>query len=254
MTGEVQHEVRIVGDPAKRLPSGTVADAGHAVTVANPTDRARPGTDVELQHLAAPQHLAVPNGGGQVPEELEHHRVPGAPAAGMPEHDGDGGEPACWIDRVCPACGAVEGDRPRSGCDLHGPQAEQSAVPLGARDVPPGVAVVRIYHDPGRQSGEHRVLVDRLWPRGFRSDAVDRDEWAKDIAPSTELRRWYGHDPDRFDEFSRRYRQELAEPLAASVVDRLRAVADQRRLVLLTATRDVDRSGAAVLRDVLASR
>ena len=114
------------------------------------------------------------------------------------------------------------------------------------------VDVVRVYEDPGRSAGERRVLVDRLWPRGATKAAVDVDEWAKDVAPSTELRRWYGHDPERFDEFSRRYTAELAEEPAASVVAVLAGWARRGRLVLLTATRDVGRSGAAVLADVLA--
>ncbi|MGH9297981.1 MAG: DUF488 domain-containing protein [Acidimicrobiales bacterium] len=109
------------------------------------------------------------------------------------------------------------------------------------------VEIVRVYEDSGRRRGEHRVLVDRLWPRGLTKEAVDYDEWPKEIAPSGELRRWYGHDPERFAEFSRRYRRELEEPPAAAVVTRLRDGPVKRRLVLLTATRDVERSGAAVL-------
>jgi uncharacterized protein YeaO (DUF488 family) len=78
------------------------------------------------------------------------------------------------------------------------------------------VEVVRVYEDPGRSPGEHRVLVDRLWPRGLTKTSVDFDEWEKDVAPSTELRRWYGHDPGRFAEFARRYRAELAGEPGAS--------------------------------------
>ena len=113
------------------------------------------------------------------------------------------------------------------------------------------LSVVRVYEDPGRSAGEHRVLVDRLWPRGLAKAAVDYDEWVKDVAPSTELRRWYGHEPERFSEFTRRYRAELANPPAADLVSRLATTAKRGRLVLLTATRDVDHSGAAVLRAVL---
>ncbi len=82
---------------------------------------------------------------------------------------------------------------------------------------------------------------------------MDFDEWAKDAAPSTELRRWYGHDPARFDEFARRYREELEREPGLSVVERLRELvtSGRDRLVLLTATFDVERSGAAVLRDVV---
>ena len=115
-----------------------------------------------------------------------------------------------------------------------------------------GVEVVRVYEDPRRRPGEHRVLVDRLWPRGVQKAALDIDEWAQEVAPSTELRRWYGHDPERFDEFARRYQAELDRYPGAPAVERLRAVAGSGHLVLLTATRDVERSGAAVLAEVLA--
>ena len=116
------------------------------------------------------------------------------------------------------------------------------------------IEVVRVYEDPGRSGAEHRALVDRLWPRGVKKEAVDLDEWAKDVSPSAELRRWYGHEPERFGEFSRRYRVELTREPAASVVEALGRQANQRRLVLLTATRDVERSGAEVLRGVLAGK
>lgn len=113
------------------------------------------------------------------------------------------------------------------------------------------ITVVRVYEDPGRTGAEHRVLVDRLWPRGVAKAALDADEWRKDVAPSTELRRWYGHDPERFAEFRRRYRHELATDPAASAVAALRRTARHQPLVLLTATRDLERSGAEVLRGVL---
>jgi uncharacterized protein YeaO (DUF488 family) len=118
----------------------------------------------------------------------------------------------------------------------------------------PFISVVRVYEDPGRRPGEYRALVDRLWPRGLKKEAVDFDEWAKDVAPSSELRRWYGHDPARFTEFERRYRAELATGGAAEGLERLRRVASKRPLVLLTATADVGRSGAAVLQAVLEGR
>ena len=113
------------------------------------------------------------------------------------------------------------------------------------------VDVVRVYDSPSRSGPERRVLVDRLWPRGMKKEAIDLDEWAKDLAPSTELRRWYGHEPERFDEFAHRYRAELAHEPAVSVIGRLLREARPRPLVLLTATRDVERSGAEVLRLVL---
>lgn len=116
------------------------------------------------------------------------------------------------------------------------------------------VHVVRVYEDPGRRPGEYRVLVDRLWPRGLRKDAMDYDEWARDVAPSTALRRWYGHEPERFAEFAERYRGELAAGSAAEQLGRLRERARKGTLVLLTATRDVEISAAAVLRDAISGR
>jgi uncharacterized protein YeaO (DUF488 family) len=111
--------------------------------------------------------------------------------------------------------------------------------------------VRRIYHDEG--TAGYRVLVDRLWPRGIKKADANLDEWLKDAAPSTELRRWYGHDPDRFAEFARRYRAELRRLPASGAVDHLRRLASSRVVVLLTATSDVEHSGACVLRDHLAS-
>ena len=113
------------------------------------------------------------------------------------------------------------------------------------------VVIIRVYDDPRRKGDEYRVLVDRLWPRGRPKASVDHDEWVKGATPSTELRRWYQHDPERFSEFARRYRSELAEQPAADVVTQLRKQSATRRLVLLTATRDVDHSGAKVLSDVI---
>ena len=87
-----------------------------------------------------------------------------------------------------------------------------------------------------------------FWPRGLRKDAIRLDDWAKDAAPSTELRTWYGHDPAKFDEFRRRYLGELAGSTQRAALGRLRALAVAGRpLTLLTATRDVDHSQAAVL-------
>jgi uncharacterized protein YeaO (DUF488 family) len=114
----------------------------------------------------------------------------------------------------------------------------------------PAVTVRRVYDDlpPGREA---RVLVDRVWPRGVRKDALRLDEWARDVAPSTELRKWYGHDPVKFPEFRQRYLAELAEPGPRAALARLRTLAAEGPVVLLTATRDAARSQAAVLAEIL---
>ncbi len=93
----------------------------------------------------------------------------------------------------------------------------------------------------------YRVLVDRLWPRGVSKADAAIDEWAKEVAPSDELRRWYQHDVAKFAEFSRRYRAELRRQPANEAVRRLRGLARRRRVELVTATRDVEHSGARVL-------
>jgi uncharacterized protein YeaO (DUF488 family) len=119
----------------------------------------------------------------------------------------------------------------------------------------PVIEVRRVYECSARQAGEYRVLVDRLWPRGVSKASLPIDRWEKDVAPSTELRRWYGHDPDRFDEFSTRYRSELRKSPAAEALEAILDSAGRHRaLILLTATKQVERSGAAVLVDHLRRR
>ncbi len=113
---------------------------------------------------------------------------------------------------------------------------------------------VRRVYEPAADPGAYRALVDRLWPRGIAKADLDLDEWAKDAAPSTSLRKWYGHDIERFDEFGRRYRAELRQDPAAATVERLAATARRRCVVLLTATRDVDHSAARVLYHYLIDR
>lgn len=111
------------------------------------------------------------------------------------------------------------------------------------------VELERVYGEDHR--GGYRVLVDRLWPRGVKKTDLEYDEWLKDVAPSDALRRWYGHETDRYGEFARRYRAELKTTPAADGLARLRRIATHRRVVLLTATKDVEHSGAEVLRRVL---
>ena len=89
-----------------------------------------------------------------------------------------------------------------------------------------------------------RVLVDRVWPRGLTKERADLDEWCKAVAPSTSLRTWYGHDPERFEEFGRRYRSELDEPERAEVLQHLRELARYRTVTLLTGTTDAEISQA----------
>jgi uncharacterized protein YeaO (DUF488 family) len=112
------------------------------------------------------------------------------------------------------------------------------------------IRVRRVYEEPSAADGA-RVLVDRIWPRGLRRDAARLDEWAKDVAPSAELRTWYGHDPAKFDEFRQRYTAELDRPGVREGLARLRALAAERPVTLLTATKELGLSQAAVLAGLL---
>ncbi|GAA3415111.1 DUF488 domain-containing protein [Streptosporangium vulgare] len=118
--------------------------------------------------------------------------------------------------------------------------------------VKPEVQVRRVYEEPSPQDGA-RVLVDRIWPRGLSKEKAHLEEWCKAVAPSTELRTWYGHDPARFEEFGRRYRAELKDPERAAALEHLREMARSRTVTLLTATRQADISEAVVLADLLRS-
>ncbi len=114
----------------------------------------------------------------------------------------------------------------------------------------PKVKIGRVYDELSAQDGM-RVLVDRVWPRGLKKEAAHLDQWAKDVAPSTQLRTWYAHDPAKFAEFRRRYSAELDEPERAAAFARLRELARDKPLLLLTATRDIEHSQAAVLAEKL---
>jgi uncharacterized protein YeaO (DUF488 family) len=112
------------------------------------------------------------------------------------------------------------------------------------------VRVRRVYDEPAPQDGA-RVLVDRIWPRGLTREKAALTQWCKEIAPSSELRRWYGHDLTRFAEFARRYRSELEQPERSDALTNLRQLAAQQPLTLLTATRQPEISQAAVLAELI---
>ncbi|MES4903803.1 MULTISPECIES: DUF488 family protein [unclassified Streptomyces] len=118
------------------------------------------------------------------------------------------------------------------------------------KDTGNGIRIRRVYEAPEPDDGA-RILVDRIWPRGLAKDEARLDEWAKAAAPSTELRRWYGHAPERFKEFAERYRAELAEPERREAVDHLRDLAAAGPLTLLTATKDPDRSHLPLLAEAV---
>lgn len=112
-----------------------------------------------------------------------------------------------------------------------------------------GIAVKRIYEPPDAGDG-CRVLVDRLWPRGLSREKAAIDHWLKDVAPSNELRRWYGHDPGKWNEFRRRYRAELeADPLALEPLRKL--LEAERKVTLLFSTRNETHNNAIALAEYL---
>ncbi|MEV0123801.1 DUF488 family protein [Streptomyces sp. NPDC050703] len=114
------------------------------------------------------------------------------------------------------------------------------------------IQVKRVY-DAAEPDDGSRVLVDRLWPRGLSKDRAELDSWDKELAPSTGLRQWYGHDPDKFDAFAERYRRELDDADRAAGLDRLRGLARSGGLTLLTAAKDLPHGHVRVLADVLRS-
>ncbi len=114
------------------------------------------------------------------------------------------------------------------------------------------VRVRRVYEERAEDDGA-RVLVDRIWPRGVSKEKAHLHEWCKQVAPSTALRKWYNHDPERFEEFGRRYRTELEDPERAEALTQLCELTEHGTLTLLTATKNADISEAAVLADLLRS-
>ena len=108
----------------------------------------------------------------------------------------------------------------------------------------------RIYDPPSPRDG-HRVLIDRLWPRGLTKEKAHITEWLKDVAPSHELRRWLASHPDEWAEFEHRYRAELAAPELQEQLAHLRAIAKSKTLTLLFAKRNEEHNNAVVLKNVL---
>ena len=110
------------------------------------------------------------------------------------------------------------------------------------------VRLKRAYERPAASAG-YRVLIDRLWPRGVKREDSRLDEWARELAPSGELRRWFGHDPERFDEFRRRYTAELAGQ--EEKLRELRRRARRGTLTLVYGARDTEHNDAVVLAEIL---
>ena len=110
------------------------------------------------------------------------------------------------------------------------------------------IQIKRVYEDKSKNDG-HRILIDRLWPRGVSKEDAHFDEWMKELAPSTELRKWFDHKPERFEEFSKRYKKELAEK--KELLDKLKELAKKRKVTLLFAAKDTEINNAVVIQEVL---
>jgi len=122
---------------------------------------------------------------------------------------------------------------------------------MGRRIAAANVRLKRAYESPSAKDGI-RILIDRLWPRGVVKANAAIDLWAKDIAPSTALRRWFGHDPARWQEFQRRYSEEIHRH--RDRLDELRALAERGVITLVFAAHDETHNDAVVLREILLGR
>ena len=112
----------------------------------------------------------------------------------------------------------------------------------------PTIQIKRAYDPPARTDGL-RILVDRLWPRGIKKEDADLDEWAKDLAPTTELRQWYGHEPDRWPEFQKKYKGELKHNEAVQTF--IEKYQQEKLLTLVYAGKDEEHTHALVLKEYL---
>jgi uncharacterized protein YeaO (DUF488 family) len=115
------------------------------------------------------------------------------------------------------------------------------------------IQIKRVY-EPASKTDGLRILVDRLWPRGLTKVRAAVDEWLKEVAPSTELRKWFGHDPAKWKQFQTRYRKELKEKEKKEALQRLKAASKQHKLTLLYGARDEEHNEARVLKQVLDGR
>lgn len=108
--------------------------------------------------------------------------------------------------------------------------------------------IKRVYEDVANNDG-YRLLVDKIWPRGVTKEAAQLDEWNKDLAPSDELRKWFDHDSDKFDDFKKRYKKELKDK--QEDLDRIKEIAQDKQVCLLYGAKDQEHNQAVVLKDLL---
>jgi len=110
------------------------------------------------------------------------------------------------------------------------------------------IRIKRVY-DPPRPEDGKRILIDRLWPRGIRKEDLQMDEWLKEIAPSDKLRKWFSHDPKKYEEFKKRYAEELEDK--SEILERIKGEAKRGRVTILFSARDTEHNNATVLKELL---
>jgi len=110
------------------------------------------------------------------------------------------------------------------------------------------IKIKRVY-DPASPDDGKRILIDRLWPRGIKKEEAHIDEWLKDISPSHELRKWYSHDPAKWAEFKKRYKQELAGK--SELLKKIKAGAKKQTVTLLFSTKELELNNAVALKEML---
>jgi len=113
------------------------------------------------------------------------------------------------------------------------------------------VIKIKRVHESKEAGDGVRILVDRLWPRGLRSEQAAVDEWMKDVAPSDELRKWFAHDPEKWLEFKRKYTEELAAPEKAALLKRIAKSAASGNVTLVYAAKDTEHNNARVLEELI---
>lgn len=109
----------------------------------------------------------------------------------------------------------------------------------------------RVYDDVSQQDGK-RILVDGVWPRGIKKEDLEHDEWYKEIAPSSDLRKWFDHDSDKWEEFKKKYKKELKE--RKDLVDQIKKDSDGRNVTLLYAAKDEEHNQAVVIKEYIENK
>lgn len=110
--------------------------------------------------------------------------------------------------------------------------------------------IKRAYAEKGPEDGK-RILVDRLWPRGVNRQKAGIDEWRKEIAPTTELRQWFAHQPEKWSEFQKQYKEELLAPDKTEELNRIARIAKNQDVTLVYAAKDTQHNNARVLMDII---